>query len=583
MLSLLEIALLALATAAAVVAARSARTSRALAGRAVEADARAAVAESALREERQDHAALLDGMGDAVCVLDADGAIRSVNGHAQRLFGHGAANVVGRNIVDIVSGNWPSQKERRRPLLALREAIAEGRRAAFDDARFVGEGGSWMPVSYVLEPLVLGGRSRGAVLIVRDQRERKRVEAALLENEARFRAIFESAAVGMARIELDGRLAECNRALEEMLGYTAADLRARGIRFSDPSDGARMTAVVADLAAGREMHHRSERRFEHQSGAHVWLDVTMNVVRDARGAPSFAICVIQNTTERKQLELTLRHAQKLESVGRLAAGIAHEINTPIQFIGDNVHFLREAFAGLCDYAGRARAMVERAAVDDRAREELGELESLADVDYLRSDVPRAIEQTLDGIGRVAAIVRAMRTFSHPDRTEEQAPADLAVALTSAITVAGSEIRRVADVETRFAELPPVTCWIGDLNQVFLNLLVNAAHAIGEACAASGARGKIRVETYADDRSVTVAIADTGPGIAEHLRQRVFEPFFTTKEVGRGTGQGLALAHAIVVDKHGGSLTYETKMGVGTTFFVRVPLAGRAASSPRRAA
>jgi signal transduction histidine kinase len=181
-----------------------------------------------------------------------------------------------------------------------------------------------------------------------------------------------------------------------------------------------------------------------------------------------------------------------------------------------------------------------------------------------------VASTRDGIDRVAKIVRSMKAFAHPDRGE-RTTADINAALLSTVTVAGNEIKYVADVETDLQELPSIPCFLSDLNQVFLNLLVNASHAIGDVVAAGGGRGTIRIETKREGDHVRVSIADTGTGIPEAIRDRIFDPFFTTKDVGKGTGQGLALARTVIVEKHGGTLTFETEIGKGTIFHVRLPL------------
>jgi signal transduction histidine kinase len=202
--------------------------------------------------------------------------------------------------------------------------------------------------------------------------------------------------------------------------------------------------------------------------------------------------------------------------------------------------------------------------------EVQRAEEASDCAFLLEEVPRAITQTLEGVDRVATIVRAMKEFAHPEG-REMAAADLNRALLSTLTVARNELKYVADVETDFGELPLVICNVGDLNQVFLNLLVNAAHAIGDVVKGTFGKGKIRVHTQAEGNTVLVTISDTGCGIAEANRPKVFDPFFTTKEVGRGTGQGLAIARTVVVDRHKGALTFESEVGKGTTFHVRLPV------------
>ena len=282
--------------------------------------------------------------------------------------------------------------------------------------------------------------------------------------------------------------------------------------------------------------------------------------------------------QREKMELELRLAQKLEAVGQLASGIAHEINTPIQYIGDSLHFLRSAFTDLTGLLAVYQALWRSFSqtpqgADWQAR--VQDAEDAADLDYLREQVPQAFERTLEGVGRVAGIVRAMKEFAHPDQ-REQSSADLNKALLNTLIVARNEYKYVAELETDLGELPPVLCYLSDLNQVFLNLVVNAAHAIGEVIGGGEQKGRITIRSRNLGERVEIAVADTGGGIAEAIRERIFDPFFTTKPVGQGTGQGLAIARSIVVDKHRGSLTFETEIGRGTTFYIRLPVSGRAA-------
>jgi signal transduction histidine kinase len=193
----------------------------------------------------------------------------------------------------------------------------------------------------------------------------------------------------------------------------------------------------------------------------------------------------------------------------------------------------------------------------------------ADLEYLTQEIPSSLDSVRDGVSRIAHIVRAMKELAHPGPREASA-IDLPRALQNALDVTAATYRYLADVETQFAQTPPVVCFGSDLNQVFLNLIVNAAHAMEDKRAG---RGKLGVRTRVDGDQVEIAISDTGAGIPEALRDRIFDAFFTTKEVGRGTGQGLAISRTIVVDRHGGTLTFDSQVGVGTTFYVRIPIAG----------
>ena len=279
--------------------------------------------------------------------------------------------------------------------------------------------------------------------------------------------------------------------------------------------------------------------------------------------------------ERERMAIELRLAQKLESVGRLAAGIAHEINTPIQYVGDSVYFLRSAFEDLSKlFLGYREIAMHYADAhgDEAALTHLRVLETDCDYEFLSLEVPRAIERSLEGTQRVASIVRAMKEFAHPDANEQKA-ADINRALNTTLTVARSEYRHAARVETDLESLPDVVCNVGELNQVFLNLVVNAAHAIADA-GKDATTGLIHVKTRLLAEDVEVTISDNGCGIPSDNLERIFDPFFTTKEVGRGTGQGLAIARSIVVDKHGGKIHVSSETGKGTSFVIRVPVAGR---------
>jgi signal transduction histidine kinase len=294
-----------------------------------------------------------------------------------------------------------------------------------------------------------------------------------------------------------------------------------------------------------------------------------------RGGQQFLQSTVRDMSKQKQLELELGHARKLEAVGQLAAGIAHEINTPAQYVGDGVHFLKEAFEGYQRLVSQYRRAVEVLATaggQDALVSEIRAIEEDIDIAYLDANVPGSFESCQDGISRITTIVRAMKEFAHPDQTE-MAPADLNQALQTTLAVAKNEYKYVADVATEFGDLPPVLCHVGDLNQVFLNLIVNAAHAIGDVVGQGGGKGTIRITACREGDLARIDIADTGSGIPEAIRSRIFDPFFTTKEVGKGSGQGLAIARSIVVTKHHGSLTFESELGKGTTFTIRLPIAG----------
>ena len=283
--------------------------------------------------------------------------------------------------------------------------------------------------------------------------------------------------------------------------------------------------------------------------------------------------VLEEAKRRQLEERSLRQAQKMEAVGTLAAGIAHEINTPMQYASDTVLFLKDAFSTLQElyreYRERALSLA-RSGGQNEAIAAWEQADERADSQYLLEQAPLAFERALEGLGRVGTIVHALKDFAHPGQRQMGA-ADVNRAITSTLAVARSEYKYVAEVVTDLGELPSVVCHVGDLNQVFLNLIVNAAHAIGDVVRGTEALGQIRITTLCADGDVIIRIGDTGGGIPESVADRVFDPFFTTKEVGKGTGQGLAIARSIVVDRHHGTLSFESRVGVGTTFTIRLPV------------
>jgi signal transduction histidine kinase len=283
-----------------------------------------------------------------------------------------------------------------------------------------------------------------------------------------------------------------------------------------------------------------------------------------------------------EMEIELRQAQKLEAVGRLAAGIAHEINTPIQFISDNASYIQTALKDLMPLVSRYREALAGAhargqAPDADLMSDLAAAEEAADLEFALEQTPKSLERIQEGTKRVATIVLAMKDFGREDGLARSG-ADLAAMLRTTLEVSRAEVQKVADVETDFAELPRIDCQAGAMHQVFLHLVTNAAHAIADAAAGLdpgggarfGQRGKIRVCTAAEGDGVIISVTDTGTGIPEAIRHRIFDPFFTTKEVGRGSGQGLAVARSIV-EKHGGTIRFHTEPGRGSTFEVRLPM------------
>jgi signal transduction histidine kinase len=297
------------------------------------------------------------------------------------------------------------------------------------------------------------------------------------------------------------------------------------------------------------------------------------------------VCIVRDVTEQHALAERLLQSEKLGAIGHLAAGVAHEINTPMQYIGDNLHFAKTAIDDLLAHLGRVRKLVESATgsvLDEQLLRSVDASEQEGDIAYVNAELPRALERSLEGLARVTKIVRALKSFAHPSG-REMTLVDMGGLIDSTVAVATNEWRFVANVEVSIDPLlPPVKCAGGELSQVLLNLLVNAAHAIADRVGTSGDKGRISIEAKQVEDHCEIRVSDTGTGIPEHARSKVFDPFFTTKDVGRGTGQGLALAHSFVVGHHGGSIRFETELGVGTTFIFTVPLSPADQTEPETA-
>lgn len=377
----------------------------------------------------------------------------------------------------------------------------------------------------------------------------------------------------------------CRR--EDLIGRSA-----RALTLANRAGQVDYEADFKTLASGNCISY--ETPVERPDGSRFWLGVTVKPIFDEHGRLTHSVAtgaditakreaarrqqelqdkLVDEMRERERMAVELQLAQKLESVGRLAAGIAHEINTPVQYVGDGVHFLRSSYTDLMQLMQAWRAAFDEpgSGIAETTRRALADLEVKFDLEFHRDEAPKAFDRIFDGIERVANIVKAMKDFAHPDAKEHSA-ADLNHAIRTTMVVASNEYKYVANIVTDFSDIPFVSCNVGELNQVFLNLIVNAAHAIHDAGKDLG-NGEIRISTALERDSVVIRVRDNGCGIpAEHL-SRVYDPFFTTKQVGRGTGQGLAITRSIIVDKHAGEVSIDSTVGVGTEFRLRLPVSG----------
>ncbi|MEO8061653.1 MAG: ATP-binding protein [Pseudomonadota bacterium] len=406
----------------------------------------------------------------------------------------------------------------------------------------------------------------------------------ILESPTAHAGLLEAALDASAQFVLvtdrKGNIVFANQALALQHGRSREDLIGESVELVMPSDKNREHMELLRDAFRASRAVRVVVRGHHPGGAPMWLNLAISPVcssgdrashfigiatditesiEDARIKGEMQARIDSQAQEQERLTVELRLAQKLEALGRLAAGVAHEINTPIQYISDNVTFMRDSLDDFVKVISAYEMSVDQG----------NEMAEQVELSYLMNELPKSIDRTQEGVRRVANIVRAMKEFSHPG-SDAHSLADLNRALERTLEIARSEYKHVATVEMCLGSLPHIPCNIGELNQVFLNMLVNAAHAI-EKAGRDSSSGRISITSELIGAEVILTFEDNGCGIpSEHL-DKIFEPFFTTKEVGKGTGQGLAITRSIVVDRHRGSIDVDSVVGTGTRITLHLPV------------
>jgi two-component system NtrC family sensor kinase len=390
--------------------------------------------------------------------------------------------------------------------------------------------------------------------------ERRNLAEALAHERNVVRTMIDLLPAFIYMKDAQSRFTACNKLVANRMGVEPEDLIGKTDFDFFPREMAEKfySDEQALIKSGKPLIDHEEIAFDKMRQQDRIILTSKVPLHDANGNLTGIVGTGFDITDRKAAENRMASSDRLESIGRLAAGVAHEINTPIQYLNDSVSFIREGVQELLEYIDTLRAQIPTPPEPDENIEEL------------RTDMPPALERMADGLTRIAETVRSMKDFANADQSA-MVSVDLNRKIASTLVVSRSEYAHVADVHTEFANLPPISCNSGQINQVILNLIVNSAHAIADVVGNSGARGKITVRTAIDGDDVVISVSDTGGGIPEHVRARVFDPFFTTKAVGRGTGQGLSIAHSVVEKAHRGKIHFETELGRGTTFHVRLPM------------
>lgn len=435
---------------------------------------------------------------------------------------------------------------------------------------------------YIIKPI-----SRNVVLITVEnalrhleldlhmQATKEELERKVSHRSEKLTTIMDNLNAGIVMLSLDMEVLEVNKKMREWFPLNTIEPHPPCTHIcskSTPDPICHDCPMKTTLTTGKIIE--TTKRIGTVLGPKDFKIVTSPII-DTSGNIYAGIAFYEDYTDKIILENDLRQAQKLEAVGLLASGIAHEINSPIQYIGDNIRFLQDAFADITQvlrsYSSLWDRLNKKNALSEEMNSELTDIMDEADLDYLFAEVPNTITQSLDGVTRVDKIVRAMKDFSHPD-SDDKVAANINKIIESTATVCKNEWKYAANLVKNLATgLPVIQCYPSEISQVILNIIVNGAHAIAEFTEdGKKGLGTITITTAAVDEGVEIRISDTGSGIPKQAQDRIFDPFFTTKSRGKGTGQGLAIAYRIIVDKHQGTIHFETEEEKGTTFIIFLP-------------
>ena len=517
-------------------------------------------------EEKQKIRLLLDSTAEGILGVDKTGKCTFCNRAALAEFGYDSeSQIVGKDVHSVVHHTRPDGTPCPMEECSFFSALLKEQPTHFRDDHYWRQDGTHFPVEAWSHPIRQEDGMVGAVVTFWNTTDRRNAEDAQRRSEQLFKSIAENSADLIAVVDPQGRMIYNNPAHLTVLGLTPAELQ-HTVTFDhihpDDREGARQIFEKA-IRTGEGLV--AEFRMKRKDGTYITIESRGNYTRNSRGEIETIVFSSRDVGQRRAVE----QEQKLLAIGQLAAGVAHEINSPLQFVSDNILFLRQAFdqfAPALDFCCSHQKDGENNCALPPS------LAFSSDLEWTYKEIPNAISQSEEGLRQIGKIVAAMGAFSHLE-TEGKTLVDINAALESARTLAWNQIKQIAEVETKFASaLPQAMCLAGEINQVFLNLIVNATHAIADAVDQGlRTRGRLALRTLVVENDIQIEVHDDGVGIANGIRERVFEPFFTTKPIGKGTGQGLAISFDIIVNRHHGRIWFESDVGRGTTFFVRIPI------------
>jgi len=424
------------------------------------------------------------------------------------------------------------------------------------------------------------GNVTGIVGVGRNITELKWTQNKFAAEKEQLAVTLRSIGDGVITTDTEGKVFLINQVAEEIIGWNQEDVKGKHLAeiFCIIDE---KTKQVCQDPLDKLIKNQKDKGFSNfntlvtRGGTRKIIADNGAPIKDKKNNIIGYVIVFRDITEQKKNEAQFALSQKLKSIGQLAAGIAHEINTPMQYISDNTRFLQDAFNNIYtfwNYCNQAKKTVTEGNMSPELIVEIDNKEKELDIDYIMSEIPKAVEQSLEGIDRVSKLVLAMKEFAYPG-IKEKSPADLNKAVENTITISRNEWKYAADMEINLEQnIPLVKCVIDEINQVFLNIIVNAAQAIKEAIEKNYLnRGKITVKTKSEGSFVYISISDNGIGIPKNIIDKIYDPFFTTKDVGKGSGQGLLIAYDIISNKHNGSIEVNSKVGKGTTFTICLPI------------
>jgi two-component system, NtrC family, sensor kinase len=517
-----------------------------------------------LTERNQLFEVITENAADMIAVIDRAGNQLYNSPAYQKVLGYSPQDLKETSPVEQIH-----PEDRQRVLEAAEKTRLTGR-GERQEYRIRHKDGTWRILESVATAIPNEeGQIERLVIVNRDITERQLAEETKNRSDQLFRSIAENSADLIAVVDQSGHRIYNNPAYERLLGYTPEELKGTVSFQQIHPDDRPLVTRAAQQALKTGVGQIVEYRMQRKDGTYVTLESHGSFIRDSHGEIEASVISARDISHRRMALQT----EKLSAIGQLAAGIAHEINTPVQYVSDNVAFLSDTWNQLDAAMAFCLTPAHASATSDSSSSTA--VTSTAppeDWDWLRQQVPKAIAQSLEGIRRMSKILAAMRRFSHTGGGERE-QVDLNEALDATLTIVQNQIKHIADVQTDYQpNLPRLECYADEMNQVFLNLIVNATHAIREASTKQAReRGKLTIRTRQIDNDVQIEIQDNGTGIPLSVCARVFDPFFTTKQVGEGTGQGLTICHDIVVQKHHGNIWFDTELDRGTTFFIRIPI------------